>query len=167
MTYVKEVSWQIINGAHVPIINAHNKTTDELDSIYKTAIASLPDGTVTDGVMWSNKYNQSERTDSTYKYKPESENNIETITIGTQRKLNFSKHQNYYDLNDGDYVFEPIVPTYEYQFPLDFRSLYPSIMVAYNLNWETLLDSNKSKKRVWSQTENNTDDDQNDKKIKT
>lgn len=42
----------------------------------------------------------------------------------------------------GAYVFDPIPGLYDYVVPLDFASLYPSIMIAYNLDYTTLLSEN-------------------------
>lgn len=40
----------------------------------------------------------------------------------------------------GAYVFDPIPGLYNYVVPLDFASLYPSIMIAYNLDYTTKVD---------------------------
>nr|UOX61000.1 MAG: DNA polymerase [Diabrotica toursvirus 3a] len=38
----------------------------------------------------------------------------------------------------GAYVFDPVPGLYEYVVPLDFASLYPSIIIAYNLDYTTI-----------------------------
>lgn len=40
----------------------------------------------------------------------------------------------------GAYVFDPVPGLYNYVVPLDFASLYPSIIIAYNLDYTTIVD---------------------------
>lgn len=43
------------------------------------------------------------------------------------------------DRYTGAYVFDPVPGLYDYVVPLDFASLYPSIMIAYNLDYTTII----------------------------
>lgn len=42
----------------------------------------------------------------------------------------------------GAYVFNPLPGIYEYVVPFDFASLYPTTVIAYNIDYSTLVDNN-------------------------
>lgn len=46
----------------------------------------------------------------------------------------------------GAYVFDPIPGLYEYVVPFDFNSLYPSLIIAYNLDYTTIVSEKEAKK---------------------
>lgn len=50
------------------------------------------------------------------------------------------------DRYTGAYVFDPVPGLYEYVSPLDFASLYPSIIIAYNLDYTTWVSEETVKK---------------------
>lgn len=43
---------------------------------------------------------------------------------------------------EGAYVFEPVPGVYDDVIPLDFKSLYPSIIIGYNICWSTIVQDN-------------------------
>lgn len=52
------------------------------------------------------------------------------------------------DRYTGAYVIDPVPGLYEYVVPLDFASLYPSIMIAYNIDFKTIITNDKNIENV-------------------